>query len=238
MNQVSLKMEVKMNQQCPAPGALCAVLLGLCAAGNASAQNQGGLAATLQFNRVSPHIASGDLSAPAAPGSKADALPDSKPALAITYGLTDRVALEFILLGVPFKHTIVGDGFARGTGKIAEVSALAPSVLLQYRFAGSGAAVQPFLGAGGTYTHYIRETGSGQLTALVDIGGPPTTFKLKNKLAASFQAGVLVNIKPRWFVELSVAKTLLESVTRYSTGQTQQLRFDPVTATMGLGYRF
>jgi outer membrane protein len=225
-----------MNQKYPV--LLLAALMGLSAGGNAAARNQGELAATLLLNRVSPKIVSGDLSAPAAPGSKADALGDTKPALAITYGMSERLALEFILLGLPFRHAIVGAGFAHGAGKIAEVTALAPSVLLQYRFAGRSAALQPFVGVGGTYTYYTRETGSAALTALVDIGGPPTKFALKNRLAASFQAGVQINIQPRWFVEFSVAKTLLSSVTRYSTGQTQHLQFDPVTATVGLGYRF
>jgi len=91
---------------------------------------------------------------------------------------------------------------------------------------------------GATYAFFTDETGSGKLTALSDIGGPPTTFKLKSKLAATFQIGVVYNINARWFADGNISKTLLKTKATFSSGQTQELQLDPQAVTLAVGYKF
>ena len=46
------------------------------------------------------------------------------------------------------------------------------------------------------------------------------------------------NINERWFVDLTVVKTYLKVETKYSTGQTQQVKLDPVGLIVAVGYKF
>jgi len=76
------------------------------------------------------------------------------------------------------------------------------------------------------------------LTSVIDTGGAPASFKLKSKLAATFQAGVSVAMNERWFLDLSATKTYLKTQATFSTGQKQDLKFDPLGVSLTLGYKF
>ena len=180
---------------------------------------------------------SGDLSAPALPHTQADVGSDTQPVLVFDYGVTDNITVE-IPLGLPFKHTLYGAGAIAGTGKLGSSEVLPATALVQYRFFDPKASVRPYLGAGATFAYFTKTTGSGQLTALLDVGGPPSTFKVKNKLAATVQAGVAVAINDRWFANAEVTKTFLKTKATFSTGQTQDIKFDPLGVSVGIGYKF
>jgi len=187
--------------------------------------------------KITPKVKSGDVSAPALPGTKADVGPDTQPIFAIGYGLSDHVSLE-LDLGLPYKHELSGAGAIEGTGVLGSVKALPPTLFAHYHFLKPGSLVRPFAGLGATYAYFTKATGSGQLTAISDIGGPPTTFSIKNQLAATVQLGVAVHFSPRWFADAAISKTWLKTKVSFSSGQTQDMTLNPQAVTLAVGYKF
>jgi outer membrane protein len=216
---------------------LLAVAGMMAVAHGAQAQSAGQFTVKLGVNRITPKVVSGDVSAPALPGSKADVAEDTQPVLIGTYSFTDNISVE-VDAGLPYKHKITGAGAIQGVGQIGTVEALPPTAFVQYRFFSPSSMVRPYVGLGATYAYFQKETGSGQLTALTNIGGQGTTFKIKNKLAATLQAGVVVNIGERWFADLTFTKTKLKTKVTFSTQQTQDMTLDPSSVAFGIGYKF
>ncbi len=209
----------------------------LAAASGASAQSAGQWMLKAGVNKITPKVESGDVSAPALPGSKAAVASDTQPVFIITYGVTDNVSAE-LHLGLPYKHDISGAGAIEGTGKLGSVEALPPTLFAQYRFFTPSAKLRPYVGVGATYAYFQKARGSAQMTAITNIGGQSTTFKIDNKLAGTLQAGVTLALNERWYTDLAVTKTYLKTVVRFSTGQTQDMRLDPLAISVGVGYKF
>jgi outer membrane protein len=210
----------------------------IAAASGASAQSAGQWTVAVGANKITPKVESGDISAPALPHSQGDVSSDTQPVAIITYGLTDNISVE-TALGTPYKHKIYGTGAIAGTGQLGSVQALPPTVLLQYRFFQPTAMVRPFVGVGVTYAYFMKETGSGKMTALTNPGSAtPTTFSIDNKLTGSLQAGVAVNINQRWFASAAFIKTFLKTDVHFSTGQSQHMKLDPQAVMLAVGYKF
>jgi outer membrane protein len=226
-------MKVRLNSALK----LLAVAATMAAASGASAQSAGQWTAKVGINKITPKVESGDVSAPALPHSQADVESDTRPILTFGYGITDNISAE-LCLGVPYKHNIVGAGSIAGTGKLGSVEALPPTALVQYRFFEPSAMFRPYVGAGITYAYFQKATGSGQLTAVTNPGGPPTTFKIDNKVAGAVQLGVTVNVNEKWFVDAAFIKTFLKTRVNFSTGQTQDMTLDPQAVSIGIGYKF
>eukprot|EP01030_Chromulinospumella_sphaerica_P009367 gene9367-9178_t len=204
----------------------------------ASAQQTAGTwLGTLGINKITPKVDSGDVSAPALPGTKAEVGTDSKPRFAIAYMLTDNVSAE-IDLGLPYEHDLIGAGAIEGTGKLGTSQVLPPTAFIQYRFLPANAVFRPYVGLGLTYAMFQKETGSAQMTALLNTGGPGTTFKLNDKMALSYQIGGTVRINDKWFLDATVIKTKLKTKVSFSTGQTQDVRLDPLAVSVSVGYNF
>lgn len=216
---------------------LLALAAAMTLASTASAQSAGQWTVKAGVNKITPKVESGDVSAPALPHSKAAVDSDTQPVFIIGYGLTDNITAE-LDLGLPYKHTISGAGAIEGTGKLGTVEALPPTLFIQYHFFSPAAKVRPYLGLGATYAYFQKATGSAQMTAITNTGGTATTFKLDNKLAATLQAGVSVALNERWYIDAAVAKTYLKTVVKFSTGQTQDMKLDPVAINIGIGYKF
>ena len=217
---------------------LLALAAALTVASAASAQQTAGTwLGTLGINKITPKVDSGDVSAPALPGTKADVGSDTKPRFAIAYMVTDNIAAE-LDLGLPYKHDLIGAGAIQGTGKLGTSEVLPPTAFVQYRFLPANSMFRPYVGLGITYAMFQKETGSGQLTALLNTGGPGTTFKLDDKWAMSYQIGGTVKINEKWFVDATVIKTKLKSTVHFSTGQTQEVRLDPLAVSVSVGYNF
>ncbi|WP_313705493.1 OmpW/AlkL family protein [Massilia sp.] len=207
-----------------------------CATG-ASAQSAGQLTAKFGFNQLTPKVESGDLSGPALPFTKASVDRDIQPVLIFAYGLTNNISAE-VALGTPYKHKIKGAGSIQGTGELATVEALPAIALLQYRFFDPSATFRPYVGIGATYAYFMKERGSGKLTALTNPGGPATTLSIDNKFTYTAQVGLVTNLNERWFVDMTVNKTRLRTVANFSTGQTQDMKLDPVSVILAVGYKF
>jgi outer membrane protein len=226
-----------MNVRFKSAVTLLAAACAMAVASSASAQSAGQWTAKVGAGKITPKVESGDVSAPAMPNAKVAIGSDTEPVFIFAYGLTDNISAE-LDLGVPYKHKLYGAGSLAGTGQLATVEALPPSAFIQYRFFQPETMVRPYVGLGLTYAYFQKATGSGGLTALLNTGGPASTFKIDGKAAATLQAGVAVNLNPRWFVDMTVTKTYLKVENKYSTGQTQQVKLDPVGVILAVGYKF
>ena len=217
---------------------LLALAAAMTVASAASAQQEAGTwLGTLGVNKITPKVESGDVSAPALPGTKTDVGSDTKPRFTVGYMLTNNISTE-LDLGLPYKHELYGAGAINGTGKLATAEVLPPTAFIQYRFLKPDSLVRPYVGLGITYAMFQKERGSGQLTAVLNTGGPAATFKLDDKWAASFQIGGTVKINEKWYLDASVIKTKLKTQAHYSTGQVQDVRLDPLAVNISVGYAF
>ena len=213
-------------------------LAAMLAAGGAQAQSKGQYTVKVSINELNPHVTSGNVTAPALPNSKADVGPAIRPNLVFSYGLTDNISAQ-LDLGWPYKHTIYGAGALEGTGALGSVVALPPTAFIQYRFFKPDAVIRPYVGLGATAAIFRHATGSGQLTALTNIGsGIPTTFKIKNKLAATAQVGIVFNLNEKYYFDVGYTKTKLKTKVTFSTNQTQDMQLDPSSFSIGVGRKF
>ena len=73
---------------------------------------------------------------------------------------------------------------------------------------------------------------------MTNPGGSPTTLKINNKLGFTVQAGVSVKLDEHWFYDVNVLATKLKTKATLSTGQTIDVKLDPITVGAYLGYRF
>ena len=227
-------MKVRFNSLVKVLGVAAA----LACASTASAQSAGQLTAKIGVNQLTPKVVSGDISAPALPGTKADVEKDTQPVLVLAYGLTDNISLE-TALGTPYKHKIYGAGAIAGTGQLGTVEALPATLFAQYRFGAPNALFRPFVGIGATYAYFMKERGSAKMTAVTNPGnGVPTTFSIDNKFTYTAQLGMAVNFSEKWFADVTVNKARLRTDVHFSTGQTQHMKLDPVSVILAVGYKF
>ena len=227
-------MKVRFNSVVKLLGAAAALAF----ASTASAQSAGQFTAKFGINQLTPKVESGDISAPALPGTKADVGRDLQPVLSFTYGLTDNISLE-TCLGTPYKHAIDGAGAIAGTGELGSVEALPPTLFAQYRFGAPTATFRPFVGIGATYAYFMKERGSARLTAITNPGsGVPTTFSIDNKFTYTGQIGLAMNMNEKWFADVTINKSRLRTDVHFSTNQTKHMKLDPVAVMLAVGYKF
>lgn len=227
-------MKVRFNSMIKVLGVAAALAF----ASGASAQSAGQLTAKFGVNQLTPKVESGDISAPALPGTKADVESDRQPVLILAYGLTDNISVEGAL-GTPYKHRIVGAGAIEGTGQLGSVEALPAIAFLQYRFFQPNAPIRPYVGIGATYAYFMKERGSAAMTAITNPGSDvPTTFSVDSKFTYTAQVGVALNMTDKWFADVTVMKTRLRTDVNFSTGQTQFMKLDPVALVVAVGYKF
>jgi outer membrane protein len=216
---------------------LVALAAALGVSAGAAAQAKGDWTVKFGVNKITPKVESGDVSAPALPGTKADVGPDTKPILNLAYFITDNISAE-LDLGAPYRHKLFGAGSIDGTGQLGTADVLPPTLFAQYRFFQPEAVFRPYVGLGVTYAYFRRERGSAQLTAVLNTGGPDSTFSLEAKWAASAQLGASVRINERWSIDGGVIATKLKTTATYSTGQTQSMRLDPIAINLGVVFKF
>lgn len=215
-------------------------LLSLAMAGSvaAHAQAAGSWLVRAGVTNITPDVTSGDLSAPSLAGTKSDVGASTRLGGGITYIVNEHFSLD-MPLALPFKHTLTGDGAIAGVGKIGEVKVLPMTLFAQYRFGEPTAAFRPYVGAGPTYAKFFKERSTATLSGLTG-GTPanPTTLSVESKLVPTIQLGGTWTLNERWFVDAMVAKTFLKTRTTLSTGQTLDIKLDPVTVSVAVGMRF
>lgn len=215
-------------------------LLSLALAGSAAAHAQaaGSWLVRAGVTNITPDVTSGDLSAPSLAGTKSDVDASTRLGGGVTYMYTDHISVD-LPLALPFKHELTGDGAIAGVGKIGEVKVLPMTLLAQYRFGEPNATFRPYVGAGPTYAKFFKERSTATLSALTG-GTPatPTTLSVESRLVPTVQLGASWTLNDRWFVDAMVAKTFLKTRTTLSTGQTLDIKLDPVTVSVAVGMRF
>lgn len=217
--------------------ALLALLASALAGSVAHAQSAGSWSIRGSVTNISPDVSSGNLSAPSLPGTKTDVKSATQLSGGVTYMVTDHVAVD-LPLALPFRHDLVGAGAIAGVGKIGDVKVLPITVFGQYRFMEPQAQFRPYVALGVTYANFFGERGSGTLTGLTNPGGTPTRLSIDDRWGLTPQVGLVGRINERWFFDVSVAKTYLKTRNTLSTGQTLDIKLDPVTVSLGVGMRF
>jgi outer membrane protein len=209
----------------------------LVAAGSAQAQAAGQWMFKAGWNKIMPKVESGDLSAPSIPGTKVDVKSDSALLLTAAYMFTDNISAEF-LAGLPYQHEIDGAGAIQGVGKIGSVKQVSPTLMGQWRFLEPQAMFRPYVGLGVTYAVFYGTEGSSTLTALTNPGGPPTTISGDHAFGGTGEVGGTFKINEQWFIDAAIMKTYITTHTSLSTGQTIEVKQNPVAVNVSVGYRF
>lgn len=217
---------------------ICSMVATTTAASSALAQTPATWSLKVGVNQITPEVQSGDMTAPTLPSTKVDVGSNTQPIVAVSYLYTDHIAAELVL-GTPYKHILYGAGSIDGVGETGSVESFPPTIFAQYRFFEASEKFRPYASLGLTYAFFQKETGSGALTALTNPGGStPTTFKVDSAWGLTPQLGVMYEINDEWFADLSVAKSYLRTTARFSTGQTIDMRLDPVAVSFALGRHF
>lgn len=218
-------------------GAVALVAL-LAACQAAQAQSAGTWLVRAGATHIAPDVTSGNLSA-SPPGTQVDVDSASQLTGGVTYMLSDNLAVD-VPLGLPFKHDVVGAGtFLGGVGKLAETRALPATVIAQWRFGQANARWRPYVGAGLTYAIFYKERTTAAMNAATGgTAANPTTVKFDDRAGLTLQLGASFAINEKWFFDASVAKTFLKTTGRLSTGQTIDVKLDPLSVSIGLGMKF
>ncbi|MBU1425654.1 MAG: outer membrane beta-barrel protein [Gammaproteobacteria bacterium] len=217
---------------------IATIAIAMSAATSAAALDLQNWSVKLGVNKITPKVQSSDMTAPSLPGTKVDVGSNTQPIFAFAYAYDSNLSAELVL-GTPYKHDVYGAGSIDGVGKTGTVKSMPPTIFGQYHFLEEQARLRPYVGLGLTYAYFYDETGSAALTALTNTGSPTaTTFSVDSAWGLSTQAGLIYNLDEKWFSDLVVVKTFLKTTAHFSTGQTVDMRLDPLAVSLSLGYRF
>jgi outer membrane protein len=218
---------------------LAAALLTLGA--NAFAQSAGSWSASVGVTHIAPAVDSGNLTSIPQHGTLAntqiDVNSNTQLTGAVNYMVTDHIGLH-LPLGTGFKHEVSGAGAIAGVGKLVDTKALPVTLIAQYRFKEANAVFRPYVGAGLSYVKFYNEKGTALLTALTTPGGAATGVSFESKLAPTLQLGGVFKLNEKWYLDASYCKTLLKTRATLTTGQTIDVKLNPDSYTLQVGYRF
>ncbi|WP_344763382.1 OmpW/AlkL family protein [Actimicrobium antarcticum] len=202
----------------------------------AAAQSAGQWTVKVGENLITPKVSSGDLSGPGLGGVKVDVNSAYAPIVAATYMVTDNVSTELVL-GLPYRHDMIGKGSIDGVGKIGDVQQLPPTLFVQYRFMEPQAKLRPYVGLGLTYAYFRDAHASPTLVALLG----PTNIEIDAKFGITPQIGATYSINDRWFLDTALTKTYLKTTATLDSSGTKRTidtKLDPVAFSISVGYKF
>ncbi len=146
------------------------------------------------------------------------------PEIDLSYFFTPNIAAELVLT-----HPQVVDVQVVGAGSIGKVRALPPSLMLQYHFTDLG-AIKPYVGLGVNYTYFNKN--KGLLSGGLEVDR--TSFGLAAQVGADFalSKNLYLNVDVK-YIQMSV------DVKQTADGaKVGKLDLNPITAGVGVGYRF
>jgi outer membrane protein len=218
---------------------ISAVLASLCTlwCSQAAAQSAGAWLLKGGINTITPVVSSGNLSASSLPNTQVDIKSATSLIATATYMVTNNISIE-AYGGLPYEHDVVGAGALANVGKVATIKQVSPTLFTQYRFMRAESVLRPYIGLGLTYGYFYDAQGSAALTAITNPGGPPTTLKAKAAWGLSPQIGLNYKLNSKWFMDASAVKTFLETTNTLSTGQQVDVKLDPISVNVSLGYQF
>ena len=150
------------------------------------------------------------------------------PAIDFSYFFTRNIAVEAICCVSP--HRVRGAGALAGAD-IGKTWVVSPTLTLQYHFADFG-AFKPYVGVGGTWTHYFYDR----------AGAGFTNFNVKNSVGPVAQIGFDYMIDRNWGFNVDVKRLMVRpNASALMAGMVPvhaRLKIDPWLASVGLTYRF
>lgn len=137
--------------------------------------------------------------------------------LDFTYFITPNIGVELILATTRHEVTL-------GAASLGKVSALPPTLTLQYHFT-PGGRISPYVGAGLNYTRFYN----------VDLPG----FKIdQNSFGGALQAGVDIAVTKNGYINLDVKKIWIGTEVSSGGVKVTDLDIDPWVYGIGYGFRF
>ena len=165
-------------------------------------------------------------------GLTVDAKDDTVPELDFTYMITNNIGTELIL-GTS-RHEITGNA---GTGdkSLGKVSALPPTLTLQYHFSPDSTVFRPYVGAGINYTRFYN---AGLNAANLGINADLQVKK--NSFGPALQIGADFPISKSFFINVDVKKIWMKTDVSVASNGTYvgTLKVDPLVVGLGIGTKF
>lgn len=171
------------------------------------------------------------------PNASANVKDTTSFALSYARFLTENISVQ-LAAGYPPKFAVAGSGSIAPLGEIASVTALNPTLFLNYHFFGAHSSVRPYLGVGVNYTNFVDEQPSTSLEA--GLGGA-TSISLSSFVALAVTAGIDIKLQGPWVASISASYLSSDTTATITTGgidRTMAIELDPVTLFVGLGYQY
>lgn len=143
------------------------------------------------------------------------------PEVDLSYFFTPNLAAELVLT-YPQKVNVNA-----GSTKIGTIKALPPSLMLQYHFTDLG-AFKPYVGLGVNYTLFFKRGN-------FDISGVKVD---RSSLGLAAQLGFDYALDKNWSVNMDVKYIQMDTNVKLGSTKLGKLDLNPITAGVGLGYRF
>ncbi|WP_233553222.1 OmpW/AlkL family protein [Teichococcus wenyumeiae] len=161
-------------------------------------------------------------------GGKPHASDSASPQLDLTWFATPNLSLN--LIAATTRHDVHVNGSALGEVDLGRVWALPPTLTLQFH-PFPQARVSPYVGAGINYTFFYSE--GGRRTP------PVEKVDVKNGWGWALNAGVDIEVAPRWAVNFDVKKLFLRPDVSVNSGAIgARADLDPWIVGAGVRYRF
>jgi outer membrane protein len=143
---------------------------------------------------------------------------------AATYMLSERWGIE-ALAALPVEHEIV----LPGSGTVARVQQLPPTLSLQYHFLDPNGRIRGYLGAGINCTTFFDESTRGVLQG--------SELQLADSWGPALQAGLDFDLGRRWFVNLDARWFDIDTAARLNGMSLGTVEMDPYAVGMTIGRR-
>ncbi|MFC0266863.1 OmpW/AlkL family protein [Kushneria aurantia] len=206
---------------------LGATLMTTAAQADSFSYGQGDFYTRLGLAKVAPKSDNGDIGIVA---DRVDIKDDTGFAFTLGYRFLDKFGVE-LLAAAPFTQDFDLHGGA-GDGLDGSVKHLPPTLTLQfYPLGGTGARVQPYIGAGVNYTHIWDEK----------VNADGVSLDADDSWGLAGQLGVDLLIDDHWAVNASAWYIDIDSDATVNVGGTNYdttLNIDPVVVMGGISYRF
>jgi outer membrane protein len=172
-------------------------------------------------------------------GTKASLNSDTQLGLNFAYMLTSHLGIE-LLAATPFTHDVGVKGmpgaFAGLNGKLGELKQLPPTLSVLYYPMDSGAAFQPYAGAGINYTWFFDDKLSGEAENKGFSG-----LDMEDSWGLAAQVGIDYLLSDKLMLNGQVRYIDIDTTGTTSFGGQQvkvDVEVDPWVYMIGLGYKF
>jgi outer membrane protein len=145
------------------------------------------------------------------------------PEIDFSYFFTKNIAAELVLT---YPQQV--DIHTTALGKIGHVDALPPSLVLQYHFTDLG-MFKPYVGLGLNYTIFTKKSFN---TALGKISVDDQSLGYVAQVGADFA------LNKSWSINVDVKYITMDTEVRLGSTKLGTLELNPITAGVGVGYRF